>query len=90
MLAVLPTIDHPPVIFGPNITGTVDWSNAGNPSASGKGALYWAMVDAAGTHVTDEGYPANISIDASRSNSIYGNSTTVQPPSRYALMIIKA
>jgi len=62
----------------PNITGKVYWSNAGNPAASGEGALYWSMNDAAGTRVTDEGYPANISIDASRSSSYYGVTTKPQ------------
>ena len=61
----------------PNITGTVHWAHAFISSATG--------VYQAGANTTEyfgstaETHPNNLSFDASRSSSIYGNSSTVQP-----------
>lgn len=68
----------------PNITGTVDWSNGGQGHTE-LGTANGAFARVANTNVT---YPSaggttsnarGFTIDASRSNHIYGNSTTVQP-----------
>ena len=84
----------------PNITGSgvivqaVDntvgqglWTRGGN------GAIYaggsWARTGTLNNYTAHENYPSEICIDASRSNSIYGNSTTVQPPAVTMRYIIK-
>ena len=75
----------------PNITGgdvyTQAWDNTAAQGLwvrGGSGALYagggWARTGSLGNYAAHETYTSNISFDASRSNSIYGNSTTVQPP----------
>ena len=62
----------------PNITGTFRGGNAGSPAASGA-----FVVDGSGGGNGWDG-TANMrttwSFDASRSSSVYGNSSTVQPP----------
>ena len=61
----------------PNITGTIT-SNNWAGSASDNSALY---PSGNGRNSAESGTGLNaINIDASRSNSIYGNSNTVQPP----------
>lgn len=61
----------------PNITGTIT-SNNWAGLASDNSALY---PSGNGRNSTESGNGQNaINIDASRSNSIYGNSNTVQPP----------
>lgn len=87
---------HSPVILGsPNITGSHNtsryfyWEN----SIDGQGAFAKSndshkqnMID----NGSNENHDTNIAIfDASDSNSIYSKSTTIQPSSCYALMIIK-
>lgn len=70
----------------PNITGAVNAVNAGHNSigAGSYGAFSWSSnssnhsINAAST--TGRYTVSGVSIDASQSNSIYGNSTTVQPP----------
>lgn len=72
----------------PNITGTVD--SAGDTGfGSGTGALY-SNKDHTGAYAQNwYGAPnGRIVLDASKSNSIYGNSTTVQP-SAYVVNIWK-
>lgn len=62
----------------PNITGEADVNRAGKWGVSG--AFYsgaYAGVDASPTYAD---YSENLGFDASRSSSIYGASTTVQPP----------
>ena len=71
----------------PNITGTCG-SFRGSGSNPGIGALY----NAAGNHVTATGNSASaqtVNIDASRSSSIYGNSSTVQPSTCKCYFCIK-
>lgn len=69
----------------PNITGS--YSNANNISSlynSGgtfNGAFYASATSTTyRAGYTSEGSSNNVAFDASRSSSIYGNSTTVQPP----------
>lgn len=63
----------------PNITGT--FSNFYGESPSGSGAMQ--LSSSAGSHkggLTSGWSAGGMTFDASRSSSIYGNSTTVQPP----------
>ena len=68
----------------PNITGTFSGSTA-NGRPSGTGALFWAS-GGAGTRDGGNG----MGFDASRCSSIYGNSTTVQPPALTVRFLIRA
>lgn len=67
----------------PNITGSVtdtyQMGNYGTVPVS-EGALYSSQSSKGGTS-QQSGNSIDIHMDASRSNSIYGNSDTVQPPS---------
>ena len=68
----------------PNITGQSNvWG-----SNSGSGALKTTITDTAGLGGSIYSVVGNIRLDASKSNAIYGNSTTVQPPAvRYRAMV---
>lgn len=73
----------------PNITG-----EAGNPTTEGSTAIsssgaLTATIIASGRAAGSGGSSMKISIDASKSSSIYGNSTTVQPKSLTVRAIIK-
>ena len=72
----------------PNITGSVVRVLRGAYGANGAlldGDPGGEAIQAGGSGVDS----ASISIDASRSNSIYGNSSTVQPPALTCLICIK-
>ena len=76
----------------PNITGFVGYmrSTSNNPGVSG--ALYYrekAGFIAATTNGTEKANNDTIGFDASRSNTIYGRSGTVQPPSINLIPIIR-
>lgn len=71
----------------PNITGTVHWAHAFVASASGAYKAGANTDEYYGS--TKESHPNNLSFDASRSSSIYGNSDTVQPPSLMSNVFIK-
>ena len=69
----------------PNITGSADPyttnSNASIGIRNTSGALYSSNTGSVISRAeTNSGQPIILNIDASRSSSIYGNSTTVQPP----------
>ena len=75
----------------PNITGGGVCTQAADNSAEqglwtrgGNGALYadggWARTGTLSNYAAHENYASRIAFDASRSNSIYGGSNTVQPP----------
>ena len=68
----------------PNITGTAtaNGSSTGFPRNSGifTGAFYNSATIAETLSVSSGGDGATFAMDASRSNSIYGKSNTVQPP----------
>lgn len=73
----------------PNITG-----EAGTPTTEGTSAIsssgaLTATIIASGRAAGSGGSSMKISIDASKSSSIYGNSTTVQPKSLTVRAIIK-
>ena len=82
----------------PNITGTVNTVRSmefNTTDSTSEKSLFWKNDKNQGQHPTlianssGKVSSANISIDASRANSIYGNSTTVQPPAVKLLPIIK-
>ena len=85
----------------PNIKGTVGqsyngtavnggWHNYNNCGGGGTGALYLSGKDK-GSSCTWSTYgdAGLIAFDASRSNTIYGKSTTVQPPAMIVNYFIK-
>ena len=75
----------------PNITGTIDdvRGSAGGTTSS-SGAIYWASSSNSWRNTVAEGNSggSGISINASRSNPIYGNSDTVQPNAVKKLLYI--
>ena len=77
----------PPLMFGPNITGTGEvakgWSGVG-----WSGAL-WSEGDIGGRSASSWDGAFNMYLDASRVSSIYGSSSEVQPPSLRLLPCIK-
>lgn len=64
----------------PNITGNLGDINAGGTSASVSGAFYFNTQASPNKYNTTAANIDGFGFDASRSSSIYGNSTTVQPP----------
>ena len=68
----------------PNITGTATaiGNTTGFPRSTGvfTGAFYNSKTLSQAFSVSSGGDGATFAMDASRSNSIYGNSNTVQPP----------
>ena len=71
----------------PNITGNIDIWYWGVQAAGGAFSAITSGNIRPGTQTTQTGY-ARANFNASSSNSIYGNSTTVQPPAltmRYAI-----
>lgn len=78
----------------PNITGNASFGGSigllyGNSSDSASGAFYPNLQKAGGTLSTTSGSSYSVGLDASRSSSVYGNSTTVQPPALTMQYIIK-
>ena len=75
----------------PDITGTVKIGSYPLMTSDHKGAFYAASQGNADTHGqnTSKGALA-LGFSASNSNGIYGNSSTVQVPASYTLIIIKA
>ena len=63
--------------------------NFGGINAGASGAFYWA-THSAKTNAGDAGRYGSLDLQASRSDSIYGNSSTVQMPAFQAFIIIKA
>ena len=77
----------------PNITGTSSVEGAINNSSSAESGpfTYWRDIDSIfNTSVSATHHLGGINFDASRSNPIYGNSDTVQPPALTLLPCIKA
>lgn len=64
----------------PNITGKFDMKYAGRGDVTASGAFSKASSSYKGSGGNDSVGNAAIGFNASNSNSIYGNSTTVQPP----------
>ena len=77
----------------PNITGSSSVEGAINNSSSAESGpfTYWRDIDSIfNTSVSATHHLGGINFDASRSNPIYGNSDTVQPPALTLLPCIKA
>lgn len=71
----------------PNITGSFGYGQIkGDATYYGNGALYPTSSTTATGYGTNSFNCPIINLDASRSNSIYGKSTTVQPPAFYVYM----
>ena len=75
----------------PNITGTVMIGDYPLQTSNHKGAFFGTDYGIADHHGQDgaRDVPTTLSIDASRSSAVYGNSSTVQPASLCLLYCIK-
>ena len=74
----------------PNITGNLTDVVGGVGMSFNGGALTGDITDSPRVFgTTDNGRFASITLQAKRSSDAYGNSTTVQPPSMTALVLIK-
>ena len=78
----------------PNITGTVGGTGGGEPKFGTQSGAFYPQynVSYASATTNSNGYSRTdgIILNASRSSSIYGNSTTVQPPAMTVRFLIKA
>ena len=73
----------------PNITGTFS-RKVNNSYGYDDGAFYNRELGAQSSgEYSGTGYPSGVGFDASRSNSIYGRSDTVQPPALCLLPCIR-
>ena len=61
-------------------------NNALSTSRPSDHGYWWANKDSSGAAGANTHYHTRINFDASRSSSIYGNSTTVQPPAYVVYM----
>lgn len=73
----------------PNIKGEWNHSSGYNSYTKNNGAIKSSSSSSPTTGIGAGWQNENISFDASRSNSIYGKSNTVQPPAVKMLLIIK-
>lgn len=86
-----------PKTFGqtPNVSGNADidrcgiWQ-AGSVSSGSGGCFSLRQTGYRGVEALSGSYAVGIDFNASKSNSIFGASSKVQPRSCYALMIIKS
>lgn len=75
----------------PDITGTVQIGSYPLMTIDHKGAFYAASQGSADTHGQDSSRNTSVlGFSASKSNVIYGKSSTVQVPASYTLIIIRA
>ena len=72
----------------PNITGFFSGTLINYTSANG--SFYVSNLSNSDRYAGGGNTSNGVSLDASRSSSIYGNSSTVQPPAICALICIKA
>lgn len=73
----------------PNITGTLSKFRGGTDTKTGAFSVSTTVADAYTGGGQWNGYMVSPSFNASKSNAIYGKSTTVRPPSLQTLIIIK-
>ena len=76
----------------PNITGRITTSTNPfyNPTLTVSGALLGTTTTSNTAQGSASGYPGSgVALDASRSSSIYGSSTTVTPLSKSCIFCIK-
>ena len=73
----------------PNITGSI--KIYGGPVVGGVVGAFYSQEEysSGGANYTSTGLTSSRVFDASKSNSIYGNSTTVQPPAVSTIYLIK-
>lgn len=76
-----------PVMFGPNITGTVTGLDYG--SGGWTGGAFNVLKLYPGTTISSESCAGRSSFMASRSSSVYGKSSTVQPSALRLIPCIK-
>jgi hypothetical protein len=75
----------------PNITGGLPWIATWQQNDKATGVFSWKNARAMQSTVTSTGSGNDdLTFDASKSNSIYGNSTTVQPPAIKMVYCVKA
>lgn len=82
----------PNITGGDNSTTATDYSFIGNRATAGQvssGAITVTNINTSATWPSGSRCLNNIYIDASKANSIYGNSTTVQPPAVCVRFLIK-
>ena len=72
----------------PNISGKIGNLGLNFSQTTNEGALWGAKGDWWGGS-NDDNYKTTLNLDASRSSTVYGRSTTVQPPSLRLLPCIK-
>ena len=75
-------------MFGPNISGVVENMGLNVSETTSEGAIFGTKGNWWGGS-NDDNYKTTLNLDASRSSSAYGQSTTVQPPSNRVLPCIK-
>ena len=93
LLALKRIASNSPLPFGlsPNVSGLLYSLRSTHTGTGPQEALYWSKTSTQKATIESgqEGYYMDIGLDASRSSTIYGNGSKVQPRSIYALMIIK-
>lgn len=77
-----------PAVIEPGLPNITADDFGGNPNSGGSGAIYNAG-DSDNTVGTGQSYWRQYAFDARRSNEIYGNSDTVQPPALALIPQIK-
>jgi len=78
-------------MFGPNISGSygnIQMRDSGSPSTV-SGALYTVRNNNSSFGGSGGWSSSVMGLDASRSNEVFGGSTTVQPPAVRVLPVIK-
>lgn len=73
----------------PNIKGTLSYFSSGGNTKTGAFSGSTATAETYAGSTQWAGYQISPSFDASKSNAIYGKSSTVQPPALQTLIIIK-
>lgn len=75
----------------PNISGYFSIGNGGNPLSvrSASGVFYGSSSAPASGASEGDSKNTRFNFDASRSNGLYGDSSSVQPPASQVLIIIK-
>ena len=74
----------------PNVIGTFPNGSKDNNPAHASGAFYLHDSITSNCGKSDHIYPRSVACDFSIVNSIYGNSSTVQPPAMTVKFLIKA
>lgn len=81
-----PPMSEPPEIFGPNIIGELGYNTDSRITTNG---VFYTGPSKTGGHAGSFTNTTNIAFSAQNSNSLFGKSSTIQPPCFQVLMIIK-